>query len=120
MPKKCSILCEKMDELRELQDVGLVMVFGGILDPWDPGSLGPRSQGPTDPGSRKGHNNPSPTRRPKMAPDVRLGSIFPWERGRLGHCRLGPFLDTSKRLCQTHNQFKLKTLVVTAKLCHAT
>ena len=103
------------------QDVGLFLVFAG---PWDSGtleSLGPRSQGPTDPGSRKGHNNPSPTRRPKMAPDVRLGSIFPQElftdlffsdffglRGRLGHRRFGPFLDTSKDFAKRTTSLKSK------------
>ena len=126
-PKKCIILRAKMDELRGSQprfhDVLAFVGLCWILGPWKPGTLEAlvlRTK-VRDPGSRKSQNTPSPTRRPKMAPDVRLGSIFPWELftdlffsdfsvcgGRMGHCRLGPFLDTSKDFTERMTSLKSK------------
>ena len=47
-------------------------------------------------------------------------SVFFGLRGSFGSLPLGTFLGHLKRLCQTHNQFKVKTLPVTANFCHTT
>ncbi len=99
------------------------------LGPWDPGTLGPWILDPKDWG-----NNPSPTRRQKMAPEVRLASIVTkWtclrffflmfrSAGTSVTLPLGTHFPQSrktKRPCKKNNKSKVEFLRKEACVCKA-